>query len=461
MIQSLKLLQETTLQLEQRIMNELAMNPLLESDESLSTEQVVDEPGGNTDDDGDLNVSENEIDVEEYLEDGFAYNYDSSSSSYNGSSATDSQEKQDYMESLQVYEETLEEYLLSQLHDLHLAEEDEFILDFLISSLNEDGRLNIPQEEIATLLNIDSEAVTRNILLLQKFEPAGIGAQSLQECLSLQLKATGRNFSLANAILEDEWELFEKLKIPALAKAFEVTPSEVQSAIDEIKQLDPKPGRQFLSTKSGPVVPDLIIEELDGELVIVINDKFLPDIRINKGYSDMLKRKSGATTNVKDFLREKYNSANWLIRAVEQRRTTMLKVMQAIVDKQDTFFKEGPPNLNPLKLQDIADEIGMHISTISRVTNNKYVQTPYGLFELKYFFSEALGKSEDGEDISTARIKNRLAEMIGEEEKKKPLSDQKLSELMTKEGFALARRTVAKYREQLGIPTARMRKSYD
>lgn len=460
MIQSLKLLQATTMQLEQQIQTELAMNPLLEVDESQEMDhQIDDQDHGKTDDDGELSLEDDQIDVSDYLEDGFAYSFDT------GESSSEAREKQDYIESIQVYEETLEEVLSTQLHELGLKKSEEqigLIIDFLIASLDERGYLpDMDLEELTEILDVTEDDLLKGIDILQGFEPAGVGARTLRECLMLQLAREGREASLAYAILDERWKLFEKLKIPALARAFDVDQIDIQNSIDEIRELDPKPAKLYSGSSEGAPVPDLIVDEIDGKLVSVINDKFIPDLRINKAYSDMLKRRSGAAKDVKEFLRDKYNGANWLIRAVEQRRTTMLRVMDAIMERQKEFFKEGPPNLNPLKLQDIADMVEMHVSTISRVTNNKFVQTPFGLFELKYFFSEALGKTEEGDDISTTKIKNRLKEVIDEEDKNKPLSDQKLSELMTEEGFALARRTVAKYREQLGIPTARMRKKYD
>jgi len=458
MIQSLKLLQATTLQLEQQIQTELAMNPLLEESGEMNTEYQDDEVAAQ-DDDGELQVDDEKIDVGEYLEDGFAYSFDT------GMSGSDAQEKQDYVESLQVYEETLEEALLKQLAEAEVGSSDSeqyLVVEFLIASLDERGYLpHMDMEELTEILGVSKEVLLKGVSIIQQFDPVGVGARTLRECLMLQLERQGREASLAYAIIDERWKLFEKLKIPALARAFEVDQSDIQNSIDEIRELDPKPAKLYSGTSETVAIPDLIVEEVDGVLTAIVNDKFMPDLQINAAYSNMLKRNSGAKKDEKEFIRGKYNSANWLIRAVEQRRTTMLRVMDAIMDRQKEWFQEGPPNLNPLKLQDIADIIKMHVSTISRVTNNKFVQTPFGLFELKYFFSDALGKTDDGDDISTAKIKNRLGEMIESEDKVKPLSDQKLSDLMTEEGFALARRTVAKYREQLGVPTARMRKKYD
>lgn len=459
MIQSLKLLQATTLQLEQQIQTELAMNPLLEETGAMELEYQDDESAAQ-DDDGELQVDDEKIDVGDYLEDGFEYSYGSSSES-----PTEAREKQDYIETLQVYEETLEEALLKQLAEAGVGSsesEQYLVVEFLIASLDERGYLPLmDMEELTEILGVSEESLRTGIEILQQFDPVGVGARNLRECLLLQLAREGREASLAYAILDERWKLFEKLKIPALARAFEVDQIDIQNSIDEIRELDPKPAKLYSGNSENIAIPDLVVEEIDGKLTAIVNDRFLPDLRINQAYSDMLKRRSGAKKDVKEFIRGKYNSANWLIRAVEQRRTTMLRVMDAIMDRQKEWFQEGPPNLNPLKLQDIADVIEMHVSTISRVTNNKFVQTPFGLFELKYFFSDALGQTDAGEDISTTRIKNRLGEVIEGEDKTKPFSDQKLSEMMTEEGFALARRTVSKYREQLGVPTARMRKKYD
>lgn len=459
MIQSLKLLQATTLQLEQRIQSELALNPLLEAQEE-QYEEYEDSFETVDGDEGELRVEEDDHNLDESLEDGFAYSYDSFEGN-SGSGSSQSQETRDYVESIQTYDNTLEEHVSNQLDDLELNEDERLIMEFVVGSLDENGYITMDDEEIAQIAGVEEGVVDRVVEKLQTLEPAGIGARNLQECLMLQLERNNKRLTLAYQILEQQWNLFERLKIPALARKLESTPVEIQNAIEDIKQLDPKPGQQFSVSSGGDVVPDLIVERINGKLVAVVNDRFLPNLHINQAYSDMLRRRSSAQKDVKAFIRERFNSANWLIRAVEQRRTTMLRVMDAIMERQKQFFEEGPPNLNPLKLQDIADAVEMHVSTISRVTSNKYVQTPFGMFELKYFFSEALGQTEEGDDISTTKIKNRLKDMIGEEDKSKPLSDQKLSELMTKEGFALARRTVAKYREQLGLPTARMRKSYE
>ena len=292
-------------------------------------------------------------------------------------------------------------------------------------------------------------------------DPPGIGARNLKECLLLQLRNLGYYNSLATKIISEHWELFEKMKIPEIAAKLGITMNEIQEELTIIRKLNPKPGYQISQEKPSTIIPDLIVEKIEGKFIVTLNDRSVPSLFISKAYADILKRGSKAKKEVKNYIREKFNSATWLIRSIEQRKSTMLKVMYAIIDKQPEFFEKGPPNLHPLKLQDIANIIDMHISTVSRVTNNKYVQTPHGIFELKYFFTEALGHNPDGTDISTIRIKTRLKEIVEGENTKKPLSDQKLSEILSQEGLKVARRTIAKYREQLKILPARLRQKYE
>lgn len=292
-------------------------------------------------------------------------------------------------------------------------------------------------------------------------EPPGIGARSLQECLRRQLIAKRKEKSLAMQIITDTWELFEKLKIPEIARQLGCDVRDVQVAIDEIRTLHPKPGSLITGDVQSTIVPDLVVENVDGEFVVMINDRNVPMLHINKSYMQLIKRGGPAKMEVKNYIREKLNSAAWLVRSIEQRRTTMLRVMSAIVERQKDFFEKGPPNLNPLKLQDIATMVSMHISTVSRVTSNKYVQTPHGIYELKYFFTESMGQDLAGDDVSAEKIRNRIRELVDNENTKKPMSDQKLSDILSREGFTVARRTVAKYREQQKILPARMRQKYD
>lgn len=453
MIQSLKLLQVNTLQLEQMLKTELEMNPVLEAVEELEQkEEEIKDKDETEEDEGELEVKEEEIDWEEYLEEGFDLGY---------SRSEEIDPNKERYEPTAVHQASLEEHLNDQLAEKKIPDNQRLLVQFLIGCLESDGYLRIPIEQLAEYSKVSRFEMEEALNIIWNMEPAGLGARDLQECLTLQLYRRGLHDSLALRIITEEWELFEKVRIRDIARNLGVDPKEVQDAIEIIKILNPKPGYLVSPEKSSPIVPDLIVEKVDGKFIVIINDRSIPSLHISKSYADMLKRGSTAKKEVKNYIREKFNSATWLIRSIEQRKSTMLKVMYAIIEKQPEFFQKGPPNLNPLKLQDVADMIDMHISTVSRVTSNKYVQTLHGIFELKYFFTEAIGQKQGGSDISTMKIKTRLKELVEEENSGKPLSDQKLSELLTKEGLTVARRTVAKYREQLKILPARLRLKYD
>lgn len=460
MIQSLKLLQVNTLQLEQLLKTELEMNPLLvagddETAENQEQEEVKEEDKQEPEEageDADLKTDEESIDWENYLEEGFDLGY---------SRSEEIDHSKEHYEPTPVYQATLEEHLTNQLAEKKLPEEKKLLLQFLIGCLDTDGYLRIPLDDIAAATKISAAEVEETLRLLWTFTPAGIGARTLRECMMLQLLARGKEGSLPWRIVAEKWKLFEKLKIPDLSRELGTEPHTVQEAIEVLKTLNPKPGHEFNQDKSSTIIPDLIVEKIDGKFVVMLNDRSVPSLHINRTYADMLRRGSTARQEVKKYLREKFNSASWFISAIEQRKTTMLKVMHAIVERQKEFFELGPPNLSPLRLQDIADMIGMHISTVSRVTSNKYVQTAHGIFELKYFFTEAVVKDAGGTDISSERIKNRIREMIEAEDTKNPLSDQKIADTLLHEQLPVARRTIAKYREQMKLLTARLRQKYE
>jgi RNA polymerase sigma-54 factor len=455
MIQSLKLLQVNTLQLEQLLKTELELNPVLEAAEDLETEtETADaaETETKSDDDPELEVGEDSIDWEEYLEDGF---------DLGGRMSEDEAPQRERYEPAPVYQTTLSEYLEEQLAGKRISERMLLLIRFLIGSLDPDGYLRYSLDDIAEHTKTSIFEVEEAVNILWNMEPPGIGARTLQECLVLQLKARKLQETLAMRIVAQTWDLFEKMKVPEIARHFGVDTKEVQAALNTIRTLTPKPGYAVSGERSSTIIPDLIVEKADGEFIVTLNDRSVPMLHVNRTYTDMLKRGSPAKADIKKYVREKLNNAAWLIRSIEQRKTTMLKVMYAIIEKQRLFFEQGPPNLNPLRLQDVADMIGMHISTVSRVTSNKYVQTPHGIFELKYFFTEAIGQDAEGGDISSERIKNRIRELVENENAAKPHSDQRISELLTKEDLHVARRTVAKYREQLRILPARLRQRYE
>lgn len=270
----------------------------------------------------------------------------------------------------------------------------------------------------------------------------------------------GKRDSLSWNIIHDCFGLLQKLKIPTIARRLDSTPEEVQAAIKEIGTLEPRPGRQLSSPQSPTVVPDLVVERAaDGNWIVMFNDRTVPSLRISRSYQDMMRRGSRASADEKKFVRDKLNSAAWLLRSIDQRKGTMLKVMYALLEAQAEFFEEGPGHLKPLVLQDIADKVKMHISTVSRVTNEKYVQTPHGVFELKSFFSASVTQ-EDGTEISSVEAREAIKRLIETESAEDPLSDQKIVEELKKNGLDVARRTVAKYRDLMGILPARMRRKF-
>jgi RNA polymerase sigma-54 factor len=457
MIQSLQLLQVNTLQLEQLLKTEMELNPVLEmteeEEEALEQEQEKEEKESDAETaEEELQVEEDGIDWEEYLEDGF---------DIGGRMSEESDPDEERYEPTAVHQVSLEEYLTRQLIEKKIPEERRLLVQLLINSLDDDGYLRISLEELAVLAQVSVFEVEEALNIIWQMDPPGLGARNLRECLMLQLRTKGLHDCLAMAIIRDAWDLFEKVKIPDIARQFNTDTRSIQEAINVLKTLNPRPGYEIVNDRSSIIIPDLIVEKIDGEFVVLLNDRNIPTLHINRSYANMLKRGSTAKKDVKKYIREKLNGATWLIRAIEQRKSTMIKVMYAIIDRQKDFFEKGPPNLNPLKLQDIADMVEMHISTVSRVTKNKYVQTIHGIFELKYFFTESMGQASSGDDVSSERIRNRISQLVESENKKKPFSDQKIADILSSEGYTVARRTVAKYREQLRILPARLRLKYD
>ena len=456
--QALKLLQVPTLELEQILKQEMMQNPMLEEiDTGDDDEEMVDEsPSEDSDDEemeaaGDDERSTDEpFDLDEYLDDGFkTIGWE-----------PEQEEIDERFERVAVAPESGLEKLLGQLK---LSVDDELELEigeYLVGSLNNDGFLSVELDEVARVFETDVETVERVLAIIQDFDPPGIGARNLQEALLLQLRAQGRENSLAAIVVRDHFEALKNRKFAEIARDLRVSPKEVQEIAEEIGHLDPRPGLSTFGDDARYVTPDLVVEKVEGEYVVYLNDSNIPRLRVSRAYQEELSRgRNGSDTETRKFIVDKLQSARWLIQTIEQRRRTIVKVMQSIVEEQRDFFDKGPVALKPLTLQQVATRIGMHESTVSRVTTNKYVQTPRGVFELKYFFSSSLD-TDDGDSMSSKAAKTRIREIIDKEDKAKPLSDQKIVDLLKAEGLNIARRTVAKYREQLNILPARMRKTF-
>ena len=464
MIQMMNIIQQNAIQLEQYIRQEAEVNPLLEISEEQDFERS-DESAGIRDEDGEFCIDKSQMDSQSALEDGFEYSDELRSDETFIDNENDNH-KRNYAETLRVYSQTLEDKLKEQISDMDLEKSVRKIAIYLIGELDENGFLDIDYDEIKNNFNTDFQTIEQAVEAIQSCEPTGVGAANLKESLLLQLDKIGYDEDdLIYKIIKNCWDLFIHGKITTIARKYEIEPSEVQEAMEVVKQLSLSPAKEEEKDTAEIIVPDLIVRWDGGEWRVAVNDEFMPNLEINQQYSDMLKRQFRADRDTKEFIRDKYNRANWLINAVEQRRTTMIITMYAIIKRQPNFFDihKKERSLLPLNLADIAEDTGLHQSTLSRVSNNKYVATPFGIFELKYFFSEVMitKSDEDGGDISTRKIKDKLRELIENENKLEPLSDQQLADELSSTEFAIARRTVAKYREQLGFATARLRKKYE
>ncbi len=458
------LLQLPILSLEQRIKLELEQNPLLEEDleqeheleqdlvEEIKLEEV------DREDKSDEDEEEEEEIVEEFNEDQEEIDWDTilnDENNYEIKAPKD--ESAETFERPEVSQTSLPEHLLEQLNLTDLSEKERMIGEYIIWNINEVGYLNYDLELMAQNLDVTVEEIEKVLKVIQKFDPPGIGARNLQECLLIQLEELPERNELAIAVIRDHFEDFKNKRFEKIAKKLGISLEEFKEILNIITKLNPKPGEGYPSLYDNSITPDVIVTKEGDDFKIILNDWNIPHLRINNSYKKLLLDKKNTPKKTKEFIKNRLESARWLINSIHQRRMTILKVVEAIVRRQRDFFDKGSTYLKPMILKDIADEIGMDISTVSRVTNGKYVQTDYGVYELKHFFSEKI-KRDDGEDVSNKEIKNRIREIIEKEDPRRPYNDQKIVAMLRKEGFNIARRTVAKYREQMMIPVSRLRR---
>lgn len=371
-------------------------------------------------------------------------------------SKTTSKQTENQMEIYSVDSTTIQQHLVNQLQYYKIDEEQRKIASFIILNVDENGYLQETNEELAALLSVCVEEINSCMELVQSLEPAGVAARNIQECLFIQLKRLQRRSALAEMIVDEYFAYFVKKDWRKLGNVLKCSTEELQEAVHVITSLQPKPGLAFSSEKPMYIVPDMAVKKEDNRLIIQMNERNMPKIEIHSGYSELL---HNSERDVASYVSEKYQHVQWIMRSLKQRKQTLLRVMEVIIEKQRDFFMDGPQYLKPLALKEVAEILGVHESTISRATRNKYVQTPYGLFEMKSFFSNAVATTED-EAISTKRVKQLIQEFVGKEDKKKPLSDQKISKMLEEEHeIVISRRTVAKYREQLNIPASSLRKT--
>lgn len=470
-IQFIKLLQVPTVSLDTRIKEELEDNPALEDLSLANMNDPVEEYPDRDPEDDNYNADEehdsaDEFNVDDYLQDDSVNDY-GSKYDQNGDDDEDRKEipiavQNSFFESLQA-----------QLDLVPLSDKDFRIGQQIIGSLDDDGYLRRPisslVDDLAFSQNVfaEDEEVLEMLKVIQTFDPAGVGARDLQECLLIQLRKRDHNPIVQKAIrvVEDYLDEFTKKHYDKLERSLNMDSEELKEVISEILKLNPKPGdSNAVTTKQLQIIPDFHISNNDGVLILTLNSKNAPELRVSRSYQEMFEHYDKSSQKDKklkeavQFVKQKLDSAKWFIDAIKQRQQTLLKTMNAIMNYQYEYFLTGDDkNLRPMILKDIADRIGMDISTVSRVANSKYVQTEFGTFLLKSFFSEAI-QMESGEEVSNKEVKKILEECIGNEDKKRPLADEKLTEILKEKGYNIARRTVAKYREAMNIPVARLRK---
>ncbi|MAB31100.1 MAG: RNA polymerase sigma-54 factor [Formosa sp.] len=464
-IQLMKLVQLPTQAFEERIKQELEENLALERGKEDATEDF-EEGYSNEEFDDNTQINTEDINVDDYLSDDVIPDYRLHANNYSSD--------QDDKSIPYASGSSFTQQLTDQLNTYRLEEQEYLIAKFLIGSIDDSGYMRRPlldlTDDLAFTQNIytDVETIEKVLKVVQQLDPAGVGARDLQECLLIQLqrKAQTPHTELAGLIVEKTFEKFTKKHYLKLQKKFNITENQLKDAIQEIERLNPKPGSSFSNNLSSVehVVPDFTIKIVDGVLSLTLNARNAPELHISKSYSEMLlgykasKEKSKAQKEAVQFIKQKLDSAKWFIDAIRQRQQTLYVTMSAIMQYQKAYFLSGDEEqLRPMILKDIADEIEMDISTVSRVANSKYVNTPYGTKLIKEFFSESM-TNDQGEEVSTREIKSILKTVIVEEDKKKPLTDEKLAKILKEKGYPIARRTVAKYREQLEFPVARLRK---
>ncbi len=463
MRQAFEILQVSRAELEQLVEQEMSENPVLEEgleapdeDERPRSEERLEVNGADQEEWPESDVQQRdttsevepdngmrEIDWQEYLE-----NWNNSWHASSGTSADHDDERRPSLEATLTRSESLTDHLLWQLRMKNLEPAEREVASRLLGNMDEDGYLQLDVEEVAFQSGMDFEVVDGALRSIQELEPAGVGARSLRECLLLQLRAIDEDETLVGQIVREHLDLLETRRFDKIAKELNVPVEEVMGAAQEIARLEPKPGRNYGEGNIRYITPDVYVHKDGDDYAVTLNDEGLPRLRVSSYYRRLLGADGGA--DAKRFINKKMRSAQWLISCIQRRQQTLLMVATSIVKFQRDFLDGGVDHLRPLVLKQVADDIKMHESTVSRATANKYMHTPQGIFELKYFFTSSV-KGADDSDVSAESVKNRIRVIIGDEDPRRPLSDQKIAKMLKTEGIDIARRTVAKYREMMQI----------
>ena len=453
--QSLLILQTPLLELRNLVQQEMETNPVLEE---LPDESPTDERDGaeSSTDNNFKEEFEKLVSLDEEWRD-----YMAQSASYNSEGFRNSQEAQDkrqfFFDSIAV-QETLQQHLVAQLNQTTLEADDRKAAELIIGNIDDNGFLQSTPEEMALSSGVPKEDFEKMLALIQSFSPRGVGARDLRECLLIQLQREGKESSLEYRIVSEHMEDLGRRRFPEIARRMGISVEEVQSAADKIARLNPRPGQAFTAAPQNYVLPDATVEKVDGDYQVVLNNEQIPHLRISNLYKDIIAQGNNGA-EVKDYIRDKIRSGKFLIRSIHQRQQTISNIAHQIVSRQRDFLEHGPSHLKPMTMAEIADAVGVHETTVSRAVSGKYMATPQGIFEMKYFFTSGY-QTATGESMSNTSVKEAILDLVKHENGSAPLSDQQLVEILTERGIPIARRTVAKYRTELNILPSHMRRKY-
>jgi RNA polymerase sigma-54 factor len=454
--QSLLILQTPLLELRNLIQQEMETNPVLE--------ELPEDSGANERSEAEASADENFKDEFEKLasldEEWRDYMAQSASSNFDGrrGSKEADAKRQFLFDSIPV-QETLQQNLIAQLNQTVLSADDRKTAELIIGDIDDDGLLQSTTDEMALNSGIPLDDFERVLGLIQTFYPAGVGARDLRECLLIQLRREGKEHSLEHRIVSEHMDDLGRHRFPEIARRMAISVEDVQKAADNIARLNPRPGQVFAAAPQNYVLPDVIVEKVDGEYQISFNNEQIPHLRISNLYKDIIASGDAQSSDVKDYIRDKIRSGKFLIRSIHQRQQTIMNIAQQIVSRQRDFLEHGPSHLKPMTMAEVAEAVGVHETTVSRAVSGKYMATPQGVFEMKYFFTGGY-QTATGESLSNTSVKQSILELVKHESGSAPLSDHEIVEILSERGIPIARRTVAKYRSELNILPSHMRRKY-
>jgi RNA polymerase sigma-54 factor len=454
--QSLLILQTPLLELRNLVQQEMETNPVLE--------ELPEDSSANERKDGEASADENFKEEFEKLasldEEWRDYMAQSAGSNFDGRRGSkEADEKRQFLFDSIPVQETLQQNLIAQLNQTVLSADDRKVAELIIGNIDDDGFLQSTPEEMALNSGIPQNDFESGLGLIQTFYPAGVGARDLRECLLIQLKRQGKEHSLEYGIVAEHMDDLGRHRFPEIARRMAISAEDVQKAADNIARLNPRPGQVFAAAPQNYVLPDVIVEKVDGEYQISFNNEQIPHLRISNLYKDIIASGNTQTSDVKDYIRDKIRSGKFLIRSIHQRQQTIMNIAQQIVSRQHDFLEHGPSHLKPTTMAEVADAVGVHETTVSRAVSGKYMATPQGVFEMKYFFTGGY-QTATGESLSNTSVKQAVLDLVKHENGSAPLSDHEIVEILSERGIPIARRTVAKYRSELNILPSHMRRKY-